>query len=196
MSKSKRSNIWAFVGYPGDSLPSDFLTIINNWHIPCLISPIHDSDKNADDTEKKEHIHFMLYFGIGANKSFEQVKYYTDQLNATIPIIVNSVNAMIRYFIHADNPEKHQYNRSELLCLNGFEIKDAFDTYDNERQIYEKIESTIAEYRIYNFSILVKILKDLNYNFELDFLRKHTLYFRELLNGNYQLYIKDIDNVD
>ena len=112
---NKRSNLWCFVGYPNDSLPKNYLSILQNEHIACLVSPIHDKDKNADNTEKKKHIHFMVYYGNGANKSQDQVSELSKKLNGTIPIIVNSRNAMIRYFIHADNPEKKQYSRNDLI---------------------------------------------------------------------------------
>lgn len=194
---SQRSNLWSFIGYPDDSLPNNYLSIIQNWHIPCLISPIHNKDKNANNDEKKKHIHFMLYFGNGANKSIEQVKEYTKQLNATIPIIVNSREAMIRYFIHLDNPEKQQYNKYDLICLSGFEIGSAFESYSKDSLIYEKIEKLIKENFIYNFSVLVDYLKYYNMKIELDFLRRHTIYFKELLNGNFQIHKNNISkNID
>lgn len=191
MSK-KRSNLWCFVGYPGDSLPNNYLSILQNEHIACLVSPIHDKDKNADLSEKKKHIHFMVYYGNGANKSQDQVYELSKKLNGTIPIIVNSRNAMIRYFIHADNPEKKQYSRNDLICLNGFELGDAFDSYNNDNLIYEKIENIIKENRIYNFAILIDTLKYYNMIIELNYLRRHTIYFKELINARYQLQKKDI----
>lgn len=188
---SKRSNVWAFVIYPGDSCPDNYLDIIQSWHIPTLISPVHDQDLNADETEKKKHIHVMLYFGSGSNKSYEQVYLYSSQLNGTIPIIVNNTNAMIRYFIHKDNPEKHQYDRSELTCLSGFEINDAFESYSNDSLYYDFLEEFINEKGIYNFFILVMELKIGNYIYELDFLRRHTIYFRTLLDHRYHLAEKN-----
>ena len=104
---SKRSNLWCCVIYP-QSLPNNYLSIIQSWHIPCVLSPLHDMDINADLTEKKKHYHLLLDFGSGQNKSFDQVKSFTDQLNGTIPIICHNRQAMVRYFIHLDNPEKKQ----------------------------------------------------------------------------------------
>lgn len=181
-----RSNLWTFVIYPDDSLPENYLNIIQNWHIPVLLSPVHDADKNADDTEKKKHIHVIIYFGIGSNKSFDQVKVFCDELNGTIPQIVQNRNALIRYFIHLDNPEKHQYNKNDLLCLSGFELGNAFDSFSNDEQIYESIESIIREYHLFNFADLSNILKDNGYLVELSFIRRHTIYFKAILDGNYQ----------
>ena len=108
--KQRRSNLWSCVIYPGDSLPDNYLDIIKEWHVPVLLSPVHDAAKNADDSEKKVHVHLMIDFGSGQNKSFDQVNNLVKSLKGTIPIIVNNRSAMIRYFIHKDNPEKHQYD--------------------------------------------------------------------------------------
>ena len=94
--ESRRARSWAFVVYPDDSLPSNYMEIIESWHIPCLISPIHDRDLNADETEKKKHRHILLCFD--GMKSYNQIKDYTEQLKGTIPIIVENTNGMIRYF--------------------------------------------------------------------------------------------------
>lgn len=184
---SQRSNVWCFVIYPDDSAPSNYLEIIRSWHIPALVSPVHDSDFNADDTEKKKHIHVLLYFGVGANKSFDQVKVYTDQLFGTIPIRVNSVNAMIRYFIHKDNPEKHQYRKEDLIVCSGFEIGNAFDNFSDQELMYEQLEKIIVDNGIYNMFNLVVFLKDYNMKDELRFLRSHTYYIKAVLDGRYQL---------
>lgn len=184
---SQRSNVWCFVIYPDDSAPSNYLEIIRSWHIPALVSPVHDSDINADDTEKKKHIHVLLYFGVGANKSFDQVKVYTDQLFGTIPIRVNSVNAMIRYFIHKDNPEKHQYRQEDLIVCSGFEIGNAFDNFSDQELMYEQLEKIIVDNGIYNMFNLVVYLKDYSMKDELRFLRSHTYYIKAVLDGRYQL---------
>ena len=185
--KSKRSNLWTFVGYPGDSLPDNYLSIIESWHIPVLCSPIHDKDLNADDNEKKKHIHFLIDFGSGQNKSFEQVKMYTDKLKATIPQICHNRSALIRYFIHKDNPEKFQYDINDLVSIAGFEYQIAFENYTSEIQIYKFIENIIFDNVIYNYAVLCRYMVQKGYSYEYNFLRKHTLHFKALLDGQYQL---------
>ena len=187
---SKRSNVWAFVVYPEDSLPDNYMQMFRDLHIPTLLSPVHDKDINADYTEKKKHIHVMLYFGKGANKSFDQVKEISDKFNGCNPIIVNNVNAMIRYFVHYDNPEKVQYLRSDLICISGFDIKDAFDSYTNDSLMYSSIEDYIRDNEIYNFYTLVYFLKQNNLYIELEFLRRHSLYFKSILDGRYHILLR------
>lgn len=189
----KRSNVWSFIIYPDDSLPDNYLSIINNWHIPCLLSPIHDLDLNGDETEKKKHIHLMLYFGVGANKSFKQVKLYSDQLNGSNPIIINCTNAMIRYFIHKDNPEKHQYDINDIMSFSGFEYKQAFENYTTDEELYSVIEEFIFNNCIFNYADLLNGLKSHNMFYECSFVRKHVNHFIHCLNGVYQKSIRNID---
>lgn len=186
-NKSKRSNLWCCVVYPGDSLPENYEDIIRSWHVPVLLSPLHDADKNADDSEKKKHYHVMLDFGSGQNKSYDQVKSLTDQLCGTIPIIVNNRAAMVRYFIHRDNPEKYQYDIDDLYSISGFEYQMAFENYSNEIMIYKFIESIIFDNVIYNYAVLCRYMIQKGYQYEYNFLRKHTLHFKALLDGQYQL---------
>lgn len=186
-NKQKRSNLWCCVVYPGDSLPEGYIDIIKGWHVPVLLSPVHDADKNADDTEKKKHIHLMIDFGSGQNKSFEQVHNLTSQLNGTVPIIVNNRSAMVRYFVHKDNPEKHQYDVNDLQVFSGFEFQAAFENYTNELQLYKFIEDTIFDNVIYNYAVLCRYMVAHGYQYEYNFLRKHTLHFKALLDGQYQL---------
>lgn len=186
-TKQKRSNLWSCVIYPGDSLPDNYLEIIKRWLVPVLLSPVHDADLNADMSEKKKHIHLMIDFGSGQNKSFDQVYSLTSQLNGTIPIIVNNRPAMIRYFIHRDNPEKFQYNINDLVTICGFDYDKAFENYTNELCIYRFIENIIFDNMIYNYAVLCRYMVSKGYQYEYNFLRKHSIHFKALLDGQYQL---------
>lgn len=183
----RRSNLWTCIVYPDDSLPKDYMSIIINWHIPVLLSPIHDSDKNADDKEKKKHIHILLDFGSGQNKSFDQVRQFTDQLKGTIPEICHNKPALIRYFIHKDNPEKHQYKQEDLVSVSGFEFQFAFENFSSEVEMYKFIEDIVYDNMIYNYAHLIKYMSEKGYQYELMFVRHHTMHFQALLNGYWQL---------
>lgn len=183
-----RTNLWTFIIYPEDSLPDNYLNIINNWHIPCLLSPIHNKDINGSEDEMKKHIHVMLYFGIGAKKSYDQVKIFSDQLNGCNPFPVISRRALTRYFIHKDDPEKQQFpdGQYHLTCLGGFDIGDSFSDSNSDEEYYQRIEDIIYKETIFNFASLVEYLRVHNFIFELQFLRTHTIYFNSLLNGHWQ----------
>lgn len=192
--EQKRSNLWVCVVYP-DSLPDNFYQIIANWHIPCALSPLHNKDKNGDETEKKKHYHLMIDFGSGQNKSFNQVLQFTEQLNGTIPIICHNRQAMLRYFIHLDNPNKSPYDKKDIQFFSGFEIMNAFDSYTNDSLIYDRLESIIYDNMIFNYAHLVQYLRKHNYLYELDFLRRHSNHINYILNGYFQLISKNSEKI-
>lgn len=129
MPTETRKRNWAFVVYP-DSAPENWREILREMCVPGFISPLHDSDKNADGTAKKAHWHVILTFkGL---KSFEQVREITDSLNAPIPQPCKDIRAYARYLCHLDNPEKAQYLPADVENLGGTDFfettKSAADT--------------------------------------------------------------------
>lgn len=60
--KDKRSNKWAFLIYK-ESTPSNYMELLENLHVPFVLSPWHDKDIHSDTGEIKKHInmaHFIL----------------------------------------------------------------------------------------------------------------------------------------
>ena len=80
MAKEKRSNKWAFLLYQ-ESAPEHYLDVLENMHIPFVLSPWHDKDINKETGEfKKTHKHGALYFD--SLKSYSQVsELLTKNLN-------------------------------------------------------------------------------------------------------------------
>ena len=69
--KEQRSNKWAFLIYQ-DSVPENYLDILEGLHIPYVLSPWHDKDVNKSTGEiKKAHKHGALFFE--TLKSYSQV---------------------------------------------------------------------------------------------------------------------------
>lgn len=199
-SKEVRSNLWTFCIYPNDSLPENYLNIIQNWHIPTLLSPIHDADISGNGMEKKKHIHVMIYFGRGANKSFCQVSKYVKKLNGCQPESVGNGPGLIRYFIHRDNPEKAQrskgmnrdWNIYDIISFSGFEYLEAFDNANSDDIIYESIESFITNNDIHNYFILVNLMKKANMKTEVSFIRRHSIHFVKYLDGSFQNHVYNL----
>lgn len=187
-----RTNLWTFCIYPGDSAPDNYLNIISSWHIPCVLSPLHD----PDDEETKDHIHVMIYFGTGQKKGYEQVMEYVKEVHGAPCKRVDSRNGLLRYFIHYDDPEKQQgftindmfipWSEKDLIVLSGFEIGDAFGSFEKDEQFYKYIEDLIIDHKIVNMADLIIFLKSTNCFSELSFLRRHTYYFDRLLDGIYR----------
>ena len=148
-TENARTKTWAFIAYP-DSVPENWLSILEDLHINILISPLHDKDINPGTNEpKKPHWHCLAIFD--TLKSYKQAEEVSKSVNGTSPIICQSTNGMIRYLIHADNPEKAQYAKEDIKKIGSFDIEDAFknsiDKYLMIRDMIQFIkDNNITEY--------------------------------------------------
>ena len=137
--KEQRSNKWAFLLYK-ESAPEDYLEVLDELHVPYVLSPWHDKDVNKTTGEfKKAHKHGALFFE--SLKSYSQVSdLLSEKLNTPAHVeVVMSPKGMYDYFIHAENPDKTHYNIEEIESGCGFEL-DKFLTENNPdflKQIYE-----------------------------------------------------------
>lgn len=197
-SQELRSNTWTFCIYPDDSLPDNYLEIINSlsWGVPTLLSPVHDSDVNGNGMEKKKHIHVMLYFGKGANKSYTQVMKFVSKLNGCPCEVVHNSVGMIRYFVHRDNPEKAQYKIEDIKGFWGFQYLEAFENLaTDENEYFSFLEDYCEDNMIYNYYQLTFSLKKNKLINELNFLRRHSTHIRFLLTDKYQI-LKRLDKLN
>lgn len=130
-NSSKRTLNWCIVVYP-DSAPSDWRDYLDSLHIEWVESPLHEFDANPGTGEiKKPHWHVLLLFG--SVKTYEQVCEVIAPLNCPIPQRCFSVKGNIRYMVHMDNPDKYQYNISDIVAHGGYDIADAFKPSASER---------------------------------------------------------------
>lgn len=111
-----RKRNFATVVYP-ESAPEDWRAILAGYFVPAFISPLHDKDLNATGEPKKAHYHVMLMFD--GKKSEEQVKTLFESIGGVGLERVESLRGYARYLCHLDNPEKAQYNPSDVVSLNG-----------------------------------------------------------------------------
>ena len=114
--KDVRQRAWATVVYP-ESAPDDWLQILGEQCVPCFVSPLHDQDENPDGSLKKKHWHVLFTFD--GKKSREQIAEITDLIGGVGQEKVKSTRGYARYLCHLDNPEKHQYEPSEVKQFGG-----------------------------------------------------------------------------
>lgn len=136
--KDERSRNWVIIVYP-ESAPKDWRGILDNMHLQWIESPLHDKDTNPDGTIKKAHWHVILAFG--SKKSYKQVKEIADTLHAPIPQKVHNMKGQVRYLVHLDNPEKHQYPVDEVKAHGGIDTDKYFKATSSQR--YEMIREMI-----------------------------------------------------
>ena len=155
MAKDKRSNKWAFLLYK-ESVPDNYLDILEEMHIPFVLSPWHDKDVNKETGEfKKAHKHGVLFFD--SLKSYSQVSdVLTSKLNTPAHVeIVMSPKGMYDYFIHAENPEKTRYNIEDIELGCGFEL-DKFLIENNSDKFLSTVIDIIEEHNFTEFNSLVR----------------------------------------
>lgn len=156
MSNNKqveRARNWLFIVYP-ESAPEDWIEQLDDLNVQTCISPLHDKDTNPTGEPKKPHHHVLLVFD--GNKSYNQVHKITEQLNASIPIIAQSVKGSVRYFTHMDNPEKYQYNAKDIISLSGFDVAEALKPSSADRySLIKDMIEFIQDNQISEFEELV-----------------------------------------
>lgn len=128
--KNQRSRNWSFIIYP-ESVVENWKEILEKLYLPTAISPLHDKDINPDGSSKKPHYHILLMFrGV---KSYNQILEITEQLNATIPQLVHSAKGLVRYMAHLDNPDKAQYEISDIESLGGIDLSELLKPSSQDR---------------------------------------------------------------
>lgn len=159
MANDKRSNKWAFLLYR-DSAPDNYLEVLEEMHIPFVLSPWHDKDVNKQTGElKKAHKHGALFFD--SLKSYSQVSdLLTEKLNTPAHVeIIMSPKGMYDYFIHAENPEKTPYNIEDIESGCGFEL-DKFLISNNNDEFLSTVIDIIEDYNFTEFNNLVRYARD------------------------------------
>ena len=132
MSTSKRERYmnWNIIVYP-ESSPADWRDIINETHIEWVCSPLHDRDIDPTGETKKPHWHVTLLYP--SLKAHWQVEELTSLINTPIPVKCLSVSGSIRYMVHKDNPDKAQYEWSDIVCYGGADLSSLCAPTSSER---------------------------------------------------------------
>lgn len=181
MTKEKRSNKWAFLLYQ-ESAPENYLDILEEMHIPFVLSPWHDKDVNKETGEfKKAHKHGALYFD--SLKSYSQVsKLLTNHLNTPKHVeVIMSPRGMYDYFTHAENPEKTPYNINDIESGCGFELE-KFLISNNSDEFLTLVIDIIEEQNFLEFNSLVRYARTENPKL-LSLIMNKTYFFAKYLDS-------------
>lgn len=157
MDNKRRTRNWGTLVYP-ESAPENWRDILEEIHVPALVSPLHDMDLTKEGELKKEHYHVMLMFeGV---KTDEQVKELFSQIGGVGVEKINSVKAYARYLCHLDNPDKAQYNPDDVLYFSGADYDSMMHlASDKYKAISEMIDFCI-ENGIDSFATLIVYAKE------------------------------------
>lgn len=159
--KNLRNRNWSFLVYPESVVP-EWREILDDLHTSWFESPLHDSDLNPTGEVKKPHIHIILAFE--NHKSYSQICDITSSINATLPQICHNIRGYVRYFCHLDNPEKHQYNISDIICHSGGDLSEYLKPSSSTRYKYIKdMIEFINDYNITEFNDFMLIAMQSHY---------------------------------
>lgn len=180
-SKATKKRNWAFLLYP-ESAPEDWREQLQLSGLQCAVSPLHELDINPDNTPKKPHWHIIVCYS--GPTSFAVVKQLTDRLNQPIPQALEQVRGYYRYFTHKDNPEKAQYDESEITTINGFNISDFCELTKSEVLAYKKqLQDLIREREIYEYADLMDFLLDNELSTEYEVASNNTFFFEKYITS-------------
>jgi hypothetical protein len=193
MAETIKKRNWAFVLYP-ESAPEDWREQIKISGLMAAVSPLHDKDVNPTGEPKKAHYHILLVYS--GPTTYNAVAKFTASLNATIPQALESVRGMYRYFSHKDNPEKYQYDESEIFTLNGFNIADLVELTKSEvNELKMKILKLIRDVDITEYSGLVDFLIDNEMMAEYDVAINNTFFFHTYVTSRRNSQREEAENL-
>ena len=190
-----KGRIWAFIMYTEsyrENWREEWKDKLEQTGLQFAVSPLHDKDINADGSPKEPHYHVMVQYT--GPTTYNNVNKLCESIGATIPKKVESARGYFRYLIHADNPEKAQYEYKDIQCYNGFEI-DLTET--EESAILRKICQIIRTTEIKEYKDLLDYFEDIG---DLDYWKicsKKTIFLNSYLSsyrnkGNRQVQNKVI----
>lgn len=163
-----RTRNFATIVYP-ESAPADWKERLADLHIPCFVSPLHDSDYTFSTdrqlgtpikVHKKEHYHVQFMFdGV---KSEKQCRDIISSIGGVGCEPLNSIRAYARYLCHLDDYDKAQYNPSDVLSFGGANYLDVIGTMSDKFRMIQEMLHYIRENKIISFSDLVDYAADNN----------------------------------
>jgi hypothetical protein len=179
--KIKKRN-WAGVVYE-ESAPENWQDILREKGVACAISPVHDMD--IDPTGEKKKTHYHVIFSYGSPTTFNNVRALVcGVLGQPIPIPLESVNGYYRYLTHKDNPDKYQYDETQIITINGFNIEDFVELSDREiHEVKIRLQKLILEQGFIEYSDFMDYLLFQDMRLEHNTASKNTIFFNNYLKS-------------
>lgn len=122
-SKTSCFRNFTFLMYE-DSAIADWESVLEQMHIPTIVSPLHDKDLKEDGTPKKPHYHVVITYT--QKHSIKQVLELVEELHGVADethnytnLVVGDLTAMLRYLCHLDNADKAQYPIEEVRTISS-----------------------------------------------------------------------------
>lgn len=175
-----RTRNYATVVYP-ESAKENWKEILEQEFIPAFISPLHNKDKNANGEDKKEHYHVIIMFD--SVKTESQAKEVFEKIGGVGCEKVNSIRGYARYLCHLDNPEKAQYNTSEVQSLCGADFLETINLITDKYKVIDEMIDFCEKYNVVSFYALSKYAKAHNESWRRVLADSGSVFMREFLKS-------------
>lgn len=153
-STNGRFRNFACVVYP-ESAPEGWIQILADQKVPAFVSPLHDKDIDPQNQPKKPHFHVVIAFE--GKKSIEQAKELFDKFNGVGCEVVQSIRGYARYLCHLDNPEKVQYDISQVKSFGGADYVTTIGLPTDKYKALGEMMAYCHEHQIVSFAVLAEI---------------------------------------
>lgn len=170
---------WGAVVYP-ESAPEDWIEILKLKGISFAVSPLHDKDINPTGEAKKPHYHIIMCFNGPTSQNV--VNQIMEELHQPIAIALESVRGYYRYFTHADNPEKYQYNANEIQTFNAFDVTEVLNNFE-VFQCLKTIQALVQENSIVEYADLMDYLLMNDFHELWNVASSHTLFLNTYITS-------------
>lgn len=153
----EKKRAWRAVLYP-ESLPEGWRDEISNRGLKwCCI--LHDKDKDENGELLKPHYHAIFtYRGAVSDKGVARMLKGLGQPSVALPC--DYVPGAWDYLVHKNEPEKFQYDLTEIETFNGFNILDfSTKTRSEILAVKSKVFELIDEKGFYEYCDLVDFLR-------------------------------------
>lgn len=130
MGKDVRSRKYRLLLYPDCPSHVEALELLKTYPKFCYI--LHDRDVFEDGTEKKAHWHCCVWFN-----NAKWLASLAKELGIEENYIQPSHNAThdLRYLVHADDPDKFQYDKSDIVGNMSVDLEKALQDFNEEEKV-------------------------------------------------------------
>ena len=129
-NRSKTAKHFLVELYPEDGWDGEKIKKILDEHsiIKQYVYILHDKDTNSDGTVKKAHYYIYINFGRSSATCSDVARWFGIR-ETLVENVKSNKRKAVRYAIHLDQPDKHQYSREEVVA--NFDLESYFS---NEKQ--------------------------------------------------------------
>ena len=156
----KRARAWTAIVYP-ESAPENWLELLSEQLVECLVSPLHDKDIEPTGEAKKAHYHVVLAFKNAT--TYENAKTIFDAIGAVVPpekqCKVNDFKQMARYLCHLDQPNKHRYKLEDVTVFGAIDYAALVTSGSEEDDLLDEIFEFIRTYHIVSFAEFIDLVR-------------------------------------